>query len=182
EECKISALPQVFLCYLEFHHQRCFWCSAKQRMKRLTGHKINSTVFHLHHYIAAEFSIQRYKFIIGLLVPVFGVFGAVYKCSPHNDASMWCNGICQHIGAIGMRTFIVLRAGLPFAVCFYEETAKVRNVFIYFIHLCFPPAAHFLIQRVSRFQFANFNRSAEAGSEEHFNTVRPECISQRFYL
>src|SRR5258706_11787283 len=110
----MCGITEIFLCQLEFHHQWSFGHSAKQWLKRLSWLKIYRAVFYLHHYIAAEFSIKRYEFIISLLMPVTRRFIAVYKCTPHHYAIVRRYCISKHVGAIRVRAPIVLRARLPF--------------------------------------------------------------------
>ena len=71
-------------------------------MKRFSGHKINGAIFYLHHYIASEFSIKWYKFIVCLFVPVIRIFITINKCPPDYNTIERCNCISQHIGTIGM--------------------------------------------------------------------------------
>jgi len=52
----------------------------------------------------------------------------IFKRPPHRNSMIRCTSIRQHIGAIGMFTSKILRAGLPFTVCIYQKTTKVRNL------------------------------------------------------
>ena len=72
----------------------------------------------------------------------------IYKASPHDDASVWFDGIGKHVGSISMCAVVVARTRLSFRISFYEETAKVRDGSIYLFCLLLPPLLNLFIQWV----------------------------------
>ena len=61
-------------------------------------------------------------------------------------------------------------------VCFYDETAQIRNRPIDLIRLRFPPGADFRVEWVGGLESANLHRRGEAGSEKDAHAPRPKDI------
>src|SRR5688572_25806236 len=110
----MGSKAEIFLCELKLHHQRRLRRGAKQGMKWFPWLKIDRAIFYLHQYIFSELAIQRFELIISLFETVGIFLIAVYKGAPYDNAAVRGHGICEHVGAIGMRTLIILGAGLPF--------------------------------------------------------------------
>src|SRR5690349_5826440 len=113
-------MTEILLCNLELGHYRCFFHSTKEWAERLTRLKIYRSVFYLDNHVVSKLPIKRHKFGIGLFCAVF-VIGAIYKGTPHHNTAIRLQSIRHRIGTIHMRASKILRARLPFAVCFYEE-------------------------------------------------------------
>ena len=130
-------------------------------MRGFPGLEINGPILHLQQDIAVELAVERYKLIVRLLGSILAWAARVHKCPPNDDAAMWRESCGEHVGAVGVRTAVILRAGLSFGVGFDQEAAEVRNVAIYLVHLLEPPVPHRRIQWIGRLQSADFDRRRE---------------------
>src|SRR5664280_3926671 len=66
QENQMDRLSQVFLGYLKFRHDGCFFQSPEKRTEGFTGLKINWPVFDLYDDVVMKLPIERHKFIISL--------------------------------------------------------------------------------------------------------------------
>ena len=112
--------------------------------------EVERTILRLQDDVVAELSVHSLKFAHSLFHTVFTfMVGTIYKASPHDDASVWFDGIGKHVGSIGMCAVVVARTRLSFRIGFYEESAKVWDGSIYLLCLLLPPLLNLLIQWVA---------------------------------
>ena len=169
-------LSGIFLCDLQLHHQWGFRHCPKKRIKRLSGLKINRSVFDLYKNIGCEFSVQRYEFQISAFGSVFINGHIINKGPPHNCAAIRLQSFGQHIGSVGMTSAVLLRAGLSFRIGLDQKSPKVRYLLVNLFSLVFPPLAHFCIQRVSRREPSDFLWGGKFDTEINMNAVRSQNI------
>ena len=148
--CKKSKMvrkTEIFLCYLEFGHHRCFLHRSEQRTEWFARLEINRAVLYLHNDIIPEFSVQRLKFKISLLGTV-AVGRRVNESTPHHDTMIRFQYIGKHIGSFGMSTPVVTRSGLSFGVCFHQKASEIGYQRINIFGFLLPPGNHLFIQRI----------------------------------
>ncbi len=174
----MSGKAQIFLGDLDFEHQRRMGHRPEERMEWLTRLKVDRSVLHLHNDVAAEFPVQWHEFVPRLLGAVVRLLLRIHERAPHNDSAMRCNGVGNHVGAVRMRSRVVLGTGLSFGVRFHQEATEVRDERVDLIGLGAPPVTHARVERVSRLQATDFNGSAEYGGQIYMQSVRPEEIGQ----
>ena len=106
----------------------------------------------------------------------------IYKASPHDDASVWFDGIGKHVGSIGMCAVVVARTRLSFRIGFYEETAKVRDGSIYLFCLLLPPLLNLLIQWVGSLGVAQSHRRSEVDAKVYPDAIRTQDVGNDLHL
>jgi hypothetical protein len=87
--------------------------SAEQRMERFARLEIDGPVLHLHQHVVVEFSVERHELAVGLACAIVRRFVRVDECTPHDDPS-FADGICEHVGAVGVGAAVVLWTWLAF--------------------------------------------------------------------
>ena len=107
-----------------------------------------------------------------------GSTSASYTSAPHDDAAVRCNGIGEHVGAVGVGPLVILRAGLPLAVRLDEKPAEIRDEPV--DHPPFPRHQRLATDRAdplsSAHRLSSERRSWPTGRA---NAMRPERVRQR---
>ena len=106
----------------------------------------------------------------------------IYKASPHDDASVWFDGIGKHVGSIGMCAVVVARTRLSFRIGFYQESAKVWNGSINLLCFLLPPLLYLFIQWVCSLGIAQCHRRSKVDAEINSDAVRTQNVGDDFHL
>ncbi len=150
-------------------------------MNRLARLEIERPVLHLHQHVVPELAIERLEFVVALLDAVFLAVG-IDERAPHDEPAVRPDGIGQHVGAIGMRPVVVLRARLSLRVGFHQKAAEVGNRPVDLVRLGAPPRRDGRVERVGGLQGADLDRCAESGAQVHADAVGPEQLRERCRL
>ena len=137
--------------------------------------EVNRAILYLNYHIVVELAIQGHKLVISLLCAV-ATLRIINKCSPHHDAVVRFQCLCQHICAIGVCAPKIHRTGESLAIGFYEESAKIRYQSIDFVHFLLPPIYNVLVQGVGSLQSAESRRRGEVDGEIHLNIIRTQTV------
>ena len=108
--------------------------------------------------------------------------GTINKASPHDDASVWLDGIGKHVGSIGMSAVVVARTRLSFRIGFYQESAKIWDGSIYLLCLLLPPLLNLLIQWVGSLGVAQSHRRSEVDAEVYPDAIRTQDVGNDLHL
>ena len=153
---EVRGESQVFLGDLHFEHQRCFRHGAEQRMGRLARLKVDGAVLDLQQHVAAKLAVERRELLEGLLGPSSVLMIGIHEGPPHDDAAVRRKRVGKHVGAVGVRASVVLRARLAFGIRLDDEAAEIGNVSIDLVDLVAPPQAHRRILGVGALEAAHF--------------------------
>ena len=175
----MGVFAEVFFRDLEFENERRLGHRAEERRERLARLEVERAVLHLNHHVVAKLSVERREFVVRLLHAVGRNVVAIDERAPDDDAAVRTHGVGEHVGAVGVRTLVVLRTRLSFRVRFDEETAEVGNRGVDLVGLGLPPRAYRGIERIGRLQSADLDRRAEARREVHVNAVRTKDAGER---
>ena len=154
---------------------------AEQGRERLPRLEVERPVLHLDEGVAAELAVEWLEFVVGL-PDAIGVAIAVDEGAPHDHAAVRGQGVRQHLGPVGVRAAVLLRAGLSLGIRLDQEAAEVGNLSVDLGDLARPPGLDVAGQRVVRALAADLGRRAEPRREIHGDTVRPEGIGQGRHL
>src|SRR5688572_15195690 len=119
-------------------------------MKRLSRLEVYWSVLHLEQHVWCELAIERLKILVSCSGAVVTGLHVVDKCAPHYDAAMRCKRLRQHVCAVNVTAIVCSWTRLTFAVGFHEEATEIRNHFVNFVGLLFPPLNHRTIKRICR--------------------------------
>ena len=184
--CKIGevlALSQIFLGNLQFCYLRSLLDVVEDRSVWLTGLEVERTILGLQDDVVSELSIHILKLAYGLFHSVFAlVVGTIYKASPHDDATVWLDGIGKHVGSLGMSAVVIARTRLSFRISFYQESAKVWNGSINLLCFLLPPLLYLFIQWVCSLGIAQCHRRSKVDAEIHSDAVRTQDVGDDLHL
>ena len=146
---EMDALSEIFLCDLQFCHERCLLHHVENRGVWLAWLEVERPVLALENHVSAELPVNGLELSHSLLHAVFAlVFVSIHETSPHDNASEWLHCVGQHVCSVGMSAVVVAWSRLSLTVCLYEKSSEVGNNGVYFLCLCFPPFCHLWVERV----------------------------------
>ncbi len=76
---QMNRLSQIFLGYLKFRHDRCFFHRSEKRTERFTRLKIDRPVFNLNYNIITKLTIKWHKFSVSLFGTIRISQGCIQK-------------------------------------------------------------------------------------------------------
>ena len=170
---------QVLLRDLQLNRQPGARHGAKERVKRLAGHKVERAVLDLQDDIVAKLSVQSRELPVSLPHAVELVVRRVDKGPPEEQPAMGRERLGKQIGSFRMGALIIVGAGLTLRVGLDEETAEIGDQRVNLRHLGPPPGLHGRIERIRGLESADFNRRAEPGGEVHADAVGTKLVGQR---
>jgi hypothetical protein len=140
-------------------------------MERLARLEIDGPIFHLDEHVRAERAVEQDELVVGLLGAIFGNLTRVNEGAPHDDASVRCHGIGEHVRPVGMGARVILRARLALRVRLHQKAPEIRNECVDLARFFGPPRAHLGGERIGRSEVAELDRRAEASRQVHANAV-----------
>src|SRR5271166_394696 len=175
---QVSREAEILLRDLHLQHHGSLRHCTEQWMERLAGLEVDGSVLDLQYDVAPKLPIQRREFLERFFRAIVGLILRVNECTPHHDAAMRRQCVCKHIGAVSMRTGVILRTGLSLGMSFHEEAAEVRNECVNLIGLRAPPVTHGRVQRIRCAEPADFDWCTKAGGQIHTQSVGAKHIGE----
>src|SRR4051794_16877269 len=118
---------EILLSDLQLRHHLRARHRPEEWMKRLTRLKVYWSILHLEQHVGRKLPIEGLEIFVSRSGAVVTGFRVVNKRTPHHDPVMRSERGRQHIRAVSMSAIVRSWTRLPFAVCFDEEAAEVRN-------------------------------------------------------
>jgi hypothetical protein len=175
---QVIRVPEVLLRDLELGHERRLRHGAEERVERLARLEVERAVLDLDEHVFPESAVERHELQVRALDAIGIDVGVVHERAVHHDAAVRRDGIGQHVGAIGVRAPVVLRAGLAFTVGLHDESAEVWNDRVDLVGLLLPPARDCRIVGIGVVEATDEPGRGEIGREVHPQTVGPERTGQ----
>src|SRR5574344_1152573 len=179
----MDTLSEIFLCNLQLSHQRGLLYPVEHRCVRFTGLEVERTVLCLQYHIITEQSVFGFKLCHSLFHPVFSlVFIAIHEATPHDNTSVWFDGIGKYVCPVGMLAVIVAWSGLTLRVSLHKEASEVGNNLINLLSLVLPPLCHLRIERVGGLQSSKSHRRCKIHRQIGLNAIGTKNVGNGFHL
>ena len=166
----------VLLCNLHLQHLIGLPEASHQRVNRLTDLEVHRTVLDLKNHVVVIIAVHCLEVVIAgscavrlIIAPVLRA--VVDKASPDDGSAVGLHQICQHVGAVGLRSSVGERARTSLRIRLYQEAAEIRNPVKHLCDLLLPPCDDLFIQRIAVVQTADFNRRSEVQAQIQADSV-----------
>ena len=179
---EVRPLAEVLLRDLQLQHRLRARHRAEQRVERLARLEVDRPVLHLQLHVRPERSVERHQLGVRLLGAILGDVGLVDERAPDDDALVRRERVRQHVGAVGVRAAVVLRAGLALGVRLDQEAAEVGDQRVDLVDLRAPPGGDGRVPRIGGGDAAELDRRAPARGEKNADPPRAKHVGQRRHL